>query len=160
MQLLVVLTTVLWHLCDYFEILTPSLWLFFLENCSICLDTLTNPKTLRCKHVFCSECIQNALAFSNKCPLCQEPQGVLTGNQPPGQMRFRTEHFSVPGYEGNPDSFITACSSPRPNSPLWRRGVGATPGTFFVGLPTLHRFNDGRVQNLSSYWFFRNLYCF
>ena len=160
MRLLVVLTTVLWHLCDYFEILTPSLWLFFLENCPICLDTLTNPKTLRCKHVFCSECLQNALDFSNKCPLCQEPQGMLTGNQPPGEMRFRTEHFSVPGYEGNSVSFITCSWSLRPTPPWWRWGGEATRGTFFVGLPTLHRFNDVRVQNLSRYWFFRNLCCF
>lgn len=32
--------------------------------------------------------------------MCQEPQGVLQGNQPPGEMRIRIEHYSVPGYEG------------------------------------------------------------
>ena len=36
----------------------------------------------------------------NKCPVCQQPQGVITGNQPRGQMTFRIDRYSVPGYEG------------------------------------------------------------
>ena len=103
--------------------------IFFSENCPICLDTLTNPKTLRCKHVFCSGCLQKALAACNKCPMCQEPQGMLRGNQPPGEMWFRSERFSVPGYEGIPDSFIPDFSSPSRSSPWWRRGGGAIPDT-------------------------------
>lgn len=71
------------------------------DFCPICLDTFTNPRRLKCKHAFCSDCLQKALNTSNKCPVCQEPQGVLQGNQPPGQMRWRTEsYYSVPGYEG------------------------------------------------------------
>ena len=36
----------------------------------------------------------------NKCPVCQQPQGVIVGNQPRGQMTFRIDRYSVPGYEG------------------------------------------------------------
>lgn len=71
------------------------------DPCPICLDTLTKPQKLKCRHTFCAECLKNALDASNKCPVCQEPQGVLQGNQPPGEMRQRTERYSVPGYEGH-----------------------------------------------------------
>ena len=50
--------------------------------------------------MFCSNCLQGALDVSNKYPLCQEPQGVLKGNQPPGEMRSRVAPYGVPGYEG------------------------------------------------------------
>ena len=65
---------------------------------------MTNPRALKCKHVFCSKCLKTALDTSNKCPVCQEPQGVLQGNQPPGEMTERFERYSVPGYEGNFES--------------------------------------------------------
>ena len=74
----------------------------FLEKCPICLDHITGPRRLKCRHVFCSECLQNALKVSNKCPVCQEPQGVLRGNQPRGEMESHCESFrSLPGYPGN-----------------------------------------------------------
>ena len=76
-------------------------FLFLLENCPICLDTMTNPRALKCKHSFCSVCLQTALEASNTCPVCQEPQGALQGNQPRGDMTFRYDRYSVPGYEGN-----------------------------------------------------------
>ena len=44
--------------------------------------------------------------MSNKCPVCQEPQGVLQGNQPRGEMTFRVERYSVPGYEGNSEAVV------------------------------------------------------
>ena len=68
-------------------------FLFLLENCPICPDTKTNPRALKC--------LQSALKASNKCPICQEPQGVLQGNQPRGEVTSRFERYSVPGYEGN-----------------------------------------------------------
>ena len=77
------------------------IFLLLLENCPICLDTKTNPRALKCKHSFCSVCLQSALEASNKCPVCQELQGVLQGNQPRGEMTSRFERYSVPGYEGN-----------------------------------------------------------
>lgn len=76
--------------------------LFFLEKCPICLDHITGPRRLKCRHVFCSMCLQQALKVNNRCPVCQEPQGVLRGNQPRGEMTSYHESFrSLPGYPGN-----------------------------------------------------------
>ena len=55
---------------------------------------------MKCKHIFCSECIEAALKVFNKCPVCQQPQGIIQGNQPSGQMIFLVDRYSVPGYEG------------------------------------------------------------
>ena len=70
------------------------------SECAICLNSISNPRSLKCKHTFCSHCLQKALDFRNKCPVCQEPQGVLKGNQPPGEMTIETSRMSLPGYEG------------------------------------------------------------
>ncbi|XP_068724843.1 uncharacterized protein [Montipora capricornis] len=70
------------------------------EECPICLTAISNPRSLKCKHVFCSACIETALNVRNKCPVCQKPQGVLKGNQPPGVMTSRVSGQSLPGYEG------------------------------------------------------------
>lgn len=46
------------------------------EECSICLDSLSNPVITRCAHVFCFHCIVNAIStdgFDSKCPLCRAP---------------------------------------------------------------------------------------
>ena len=67
---------------------------------------MTNPRSLKCKHVFCSVCLRSALDVSNKCPVCQEPQGALQGNQPRGEMTFRVDRYSVPGYEGNFEAVV------------------------------------------------------
>ena len=69
-------------------------------ECPICLAAISNPRSLKCKHVFCSVCIETALNVRNKCPVCQKPQGVLKGNQPPGVMTSRVSRQSLPGYEG------------------------------------------------------------
>ena len=75
---------------------------FFLETCPICLDHITGPRRLKCRHVFCSVCLQQALKVNNRCPVCQEPQGVLRGNQPRGEMTSYHESYrSLPGYPGN-----------------------------------------------------------
>ncbi|XP_068721738.1 uncharacterized protein [Montipora capricornis] len=70
------------------------------EECPICLTAISNPRSLKCKHVFCSLCIETALNVRSKCPVCQEPQGVLKGNQPQGEMTTRPSSLSLPGYEG------------------------------------------------------------
>ena len=75
---------------------------FALQVCPICLDTMANPQALKCKHVFCSGCLQTALAVNNTCPVCKEPQVALRGNQPLGEMTSHCKQYrSVPGYEGN-----------------------------------------------------------
>ncbi|XP_068724849.1 uncharacterized protein [Montipora capricornis] len=70
------------------------------EECPICLTAISNPRSLKCKHVFCSACIEVALNVRNRCPVCQKPQGVLKGNQPPGLMTSQVSGQSLPGYEG------------------------------------------------------------
>ena len=53
------------------------------EECGICLDVLTNPIALPCRHKFCSECLNgwrskygNKIGGederNSKCPLCRE----------------------------------------------------------------------------------------
>ena len=54
------------------------------STCAICMDVITDPKTLSCKHVFCSECIDQSLAYQPKCPSCGKIFGVLKGDQPTG----------------------------------------------------------------------------
>ena len=70
-------------------------------KCLICLDTLSNPRTLKCKHVFCAECIECALEQNNRCPVCREVQGIIQGNQPKGEMRIQKTNHRLPGYHGN-----------------------------------------------------------
>ena len=55
------------------------------DKCAICLDTLKNARTLKCKHVFCTSCVKRALKYDNRCPVCKEPQGAVQGNQPKGE---------------------------------------------------------------------------
>ncbi|XP_046578582.1 uncharacterized protein LOC124286271 [Haliotis rubra] len=71
------------------------------QYCIICLEGISNPKTLqRCGHVFCTDCINRLFArYKPVCPSCNMVYGVLTGNQPEGIMdvAFSGEH--LPGYE-------------------------------------------------------------
>ena len=59
---------------------------------------MSSPRSLKSKRSFCPECIQ--LNVCNRCPVCQQAQGVIIGNQPNGQMTFYTNRYSVPGLEG------------------------------------------------------------
>ena len=51
-------------------------------NCSICLDTYTNPKQLECNHVFCQKCLIKLVIrnqqgqLSLTCPICRQPTPV------------------------------------------------------------------------------------
>ena len=51
-------------------------------NCSICLDTYTNPKLLQCFHVYCKECLVRLVArdqrgqISLSCPKCRQATPV------------------------------------------------------------------------------------
>ena len=59
------------------------------NECPICLDTFKNPKTLKkCKHKFCTSCIDQALKVNNRCPVCKAPCGVLRGSQSPVAVAF------------------------------------------------------------------------
>ena len=62
-------------------------------ECSLCLDTVNNPKTLPCMHSFCLECLDKHANFARrqlqatiKCPVCQTsfqiPEGHSFKNLP------------------------------------------------------------------------------
>ena len=70
-------------------------------NCSICLDTYTDPKLLQCYHVYCRKCLvklvvrdqQGQLVVS--CPICRHdtpvPANGVTGLQPAFQINHLLE---------------------------------------------------------------------
>lgn len=52
-------------------------------NCSICFDTFTDPKLLRCSHIFCQKCLMRLVSRDQLivCPTCHQatpvsPNGV------------------------------------------------------------------------------------
>ncbi|XP_008050997.1 E3 ubiquitin-protein ligase DTX3L [Carlito syrichta] len=68
--------------------------------CVICMDTISNKKVLaKCKHEFCTPCIDKAMSYKPICPVCQTFYGVQRGNQPDGSMVFSESRRSLPGYE-------------------------------------------------------------
>jgi len=70
------------------------------DSCAICMDVIKDAKTLPCAHVFCSQCIDQSLAYQPKCPCCGKIFGVLKGDQPEGgSMRVRTDRWlDLEGY--------------------------------------------------------------
>ena len=55
-------------------------------ECSICLDTFTEPKTIACLHTFCCECLKKHALVSQRdgqfrCPECQAQIAVPEGNR-------------------------------------------------------------------------------
>ncbi|KAM4626295.1 E3 ubiquitin-protein ligase DTX3L [Discoglossus pictus] len=70
------------------------------ETCPICMDKLKNKKILdKCKHVFCTECIQQAMSYKPVCPICNVTYGVIKGTQPDGSMKTTIERIKLPGYK-------------------------------------------------------------
>ncbi|XP_046558138.1 uncharacterized protein LOC124278257 [Haliotis rubra] len=69
------------------------------EECVICLNAIVNPKTLKCGHTFCTECIDAVFKHKKMCPTCKTVCGVITGNMPPGQMKVFESWLSLPGYD-------------------------------------------------------------
>ncbi|KAI4579151.1 hypothetical protein MJT46_000519 [Ovis ammon polii x Ovis aries] len=70
------------------------------DTCVICLSTVSNKHVLsKCKHKFCSPCIQEAFSYKPVCPVCQTSYGVQKGNQPDGRMSVVVVRESLPGYE-------------------------------------------------------------
>ena len=41
------------------------------NECSICMDTITDPALLSCGHIFCYDCIEHFTNSCKKCPLCK-----------------------------------------------------------------------------------------
>jgi len=67
-------------------------------DCSICCETVTSLEVLPCSHQYCKACIDRLKQTTPKCPECQHPFGIITGNQPQGKMFHRTMKESLPGY--------------------------------------------------------------
>jgi hypothetical protein len=42
------------------------------QVCSICLGAMTNPRTTRCGHTFCTACLQSWQQRSRSCPMCRQ----------------------------------------------------------------------------------------
>ena len=65
------------------------------DSCPICMEVITRPKLLPCKHAFCTDCIDQAFSKTKPaCPICGAIFGTLKGNQPRGDMNKRTEYHS------------------------------------------------------------------
>nr|XP_034985534.1 E3 ubiquitin-protein ligase DTX3L [Zootoca vivipara] len=97
------------------------------DMCSICMDTVHQKKVLpKCKHEFCTECIEQALKYKPVCPVCNAAYGKVEGNQPPGTMNIQKYRAPLPGYEGygtiiisyNIPSGIQTESHPNPGRPF------------------------------------------
>ncbi len=63
-------------------------------NCSICLDTYTDPKLLQCNHVYCQQCLVRLVdrdqqgQFVLTCPTCRQVTPVLAGGVRDLQVAF------------------------------------------------------------------------
>jgi len=78
------------------------------DDCAICMCPPTQPKRLPCGHSFCTDCIRQAFAKCQpKCPTCGYICGMLTGNQPGGQMTTQILQTSLAGYEQHSTIKIT-----------------------------------------------------
>ncbi|XP_038071047.1 uncharacterized protein LOC119739960 [Patiria miniata] len=75
--------------------------------CAICMDKIKDPKSLQCKHTFCSSCIEKAFQFKPICPICGVSYGKLQGDQPDGSMNYTTVSSDLPGYPGCGTIIIT-----------------------------------------------------
>lgn len=70
------------------------------EKCPICLDSFTDKRQLRCKHVFCNTCLNDAVKAQGKtCPVCKDVFGIIEGDQPDGTMDISKRKISLPGFE-------------------------------------------------------------
>ncbi|WAR21295.1 DTX3L-like protein, partial [Mya arenaria] len=73
----------------------PSTYVDETNDCVICMDTISLPKTLICGHVFCTECIDQCFKIGKVvCPTCFRVVGKITGDQPSGTM---TSNHPSPG---------------------------------------------------------------
>eukprot|EP00058_Branchiostoma_floridae_P022799 XP_002608289.1 hypothetical protein BRAFLDRAFT_87969 [Branchiostoma floridae] len=70
------------------------------EKCPVCLGRVGDPRTLACRHTFCSSCIDMSIKSKPECPVCKMPLGNRRGNQPDGSMAHRVDQsVRLPGYE-------------------------------------------------------------
>ncbi|XP_073490637.1 E3 ubiquitin-protein ligase DTX3L-like isoform X2 [Aquarana catesbeiana] len=71
------------------------------DKCPICLSEIEDKVILeKCKHVYCKDCLTQAMAHKPVCPICGVSYGTVRGNQPDGTMTVTTNRNSLPGYPG------------------------------------------------------------
>lgn len=69
------------------------------EACSICYEAMKNMKQLKCKHKFCGGCLTKSVeSMGPVCPTCRDVFGVMTGDQPRGDMTFSVSKDTLEGY--------------------------------------------------------------
>ena len=97
-------------------------------NCSICLETYTNPKQLQCHHVYCQQCLVKLVIqdqqgqLSLTCPNCRKVTPVPASGVAGLQAAFRVnklleiveEHKKVKVATANPEEAESATTSPTP----------------------------------------------
>ncbi|CAL8368492.1 unnamed protein product [Lota lota] len=69
------------------------------DNCPICLDTIQDKKTLKCRHYFCTECIDSVFMCKPACPVCNTFYGIYHGTQPQGTMTVTRSWQCLPGFD-------------------------------------------------------------
>ena len=67
-------------------------------TCSICLDDYTDPKVLRCFHVFCTKCLEPIVQRGEQgqtilCPICRQPTQLPQNGVPGLQGAFYVHHL-------------------------------------------------------------------
>uniref|UniRef100_A0A668ACK4 E3 ubiquitin-protein ligase n=2 Tax=Myripristis murdjan TaxID=586833 RepID=A0A668ACK4_9TELE len=69
------------------------------DTCSICMDTFTNKKKIKCSHEFCEECLTRSVnSIGPICPLCKTVFGKMEGDQPDGTMLWTEDSRPLPGF--------------------------------------------------------------
>ena len=55
------------------------------ESCPICLDDISKKqyarRLVKCKHIYCGECIEEWLKKNHNCPVCKEDVNILDVNE-------------------------------------------------------------------------------
>ncbi|CAC5388139.1 DTX [Mytilus coruscus] len=72
------------------------------DTCPVCMEEIASSKLKRlsrCKHVFCTKCLEKCFIQTPTCPVCNLVYGKLTGNQPDGIMiECFQKDLHLPGY--------------------------------------------------------------
>ncbi|KAJ8313476.1 hypothetical protein KUTeg_008973 [Tegillarca granosa] len=122
------------------------------EDCCICMDKITDPKWLPCKHVFCTDCIDQQFKFKPACPQCGAVHGIVTGDQPPGSMSRIKQNFSLPGYPECKTIAITYTFSSG-----YQTEEHPNPGKFYSGIERTGYLPDNEKAKLLRVAFDRRL---
>ncbi|XP_049327950.1 E3 ubiquitin-protein ligase DTX3L-like [Astyanax mexicanus] len=69
------------------------------DDCPICMESFSDLVKLKCGHRLCRVCQKRAAkSMGEICPVCKRSYGMLTGNQPEGEMKYSTLRYDLPGY--------------------------------------------------------------